>query len=265
MNKKEERKPCDDNYVYENKLIDKAIITATSAHAGQLRKGTTEPYITHPLQVMSILNEMGADTNLLIAGLLHDAIEDTGMTDEDILRDFGTDVLELVTAHTEDKSKSWEERKQRAINEIPDLPLRAKMLVMADKVANLRSMARDHKNVGEELWGRFNRGKEKICWYYSKAQDALEEMQFYSETRDVYWEMVELFKDLFVSYYYDEERERIIQMAVNGEGYVSGRYMDGARRWEQEIPAGMIEISRGLAERLEDNWEDERGADVVLS
>ena len=68
-----------------------------------------------------------------------------------------------------------------------------------------------------------------------------------------------------LSYYYDEERERIIQMAVNGEGYVSGRYMDGARRWKQEIPAGMIEISRGLAERLEDNWEDERGLDVLMS
>lgn len=87
----------------------------------------------------------------------------------------------------------------------------------------------------------------------------------YNETKDVYWEMVELSKDLFVSYYYDEEKERIIQKADNGEGYVSGRYMKGVQRWNQEIPAGMIEISRGMAERLEDNWEDERGVETVMS
>ena len=77
--------------------------------------------------------------------------------------------------------------------------------------------------------------------------------------------MVELFKDLFVRYYYDEQQEKIIQMSEDGEGYVTGRYMEGARRWEREIPEGMIEISRGMAERFEDNWEDERGVDTVMS
>ena len=187
--------------------LEKAICFATARHAGQVRKGSDIPYITHPLETMNILNAMKADTHLLIAGVLHDTVEDTDTTSEEILELFGEDVAALVAAHTEDKSKSWMERKQHTIDDLQTAPLRVKMLIMADKVSNLRSMYTDYKLIGDELWKRFNAPKEKQAWYYSGVQDALYEMQNYIETERIYWEMVGLFKDLFVSYALDDAEE----------------------------------------------------------
>ena len=82
------------------KLLDKAIKFAVDKHAGQFRKGTNIPYITHPLETMSILNSMRADTNLLIAGLLHDTLEDTKATKEEITELFNKDIANLVDGVT---------------------------------------------------------------------------------------------------------------------------------------------------------------------
>ena len=161
----------------ENYLLEKAIHFATSKHAGQLRKGTKVPYIVHPLETMNILRSMNADTNLLIAGLLHDTVEDTDTSIEEITGIFGTDVAALVGGHSEDKSKTWEERKTHAIKELADARRRMKILVMADKVSNLRSMAADYRVVGDKLWSRFNAPVEKQAWYYSGIQDSLWDMQ----------------------------------------------------------------------------------------
>lgn len=178
-------------------VLEDAISFATKRHAGQVRKGSDIPYITHPLETMNILNTMKADTALLIAGVLHDTVEDTDTTPEEILELFGEDVAALVAAHTEDKSKSWTERKQHTINELQTAPLRVKMLIMADKVSNLRSMYADYKLMGDELWKRFNAPKEKQAWYYSGVQDALYEMQNYPTTQATYREMVALFNNIF--------------------------------------------------------------------
>ena len=104
----------------KNYLLEKAIHFSTTKHAGQLRKGTTVPYIVHPLETMNILRTMNADTNLLIAGLLHDTVEDTDTTAEEIAEVFGTDVAALVNGHSEDKSKTWKERKTHAIKELAE-------------------------------------------------------------------------------------------------------------------------------------------------
>ena len=91
-----------------NTLFDTAINFAVAKHAGQMRKGSNIPYITHPLETMTILNSMRADLNLLIAGLLHDTLEDTDTSPNELLKLFNKEVAELVAAHTEDKTKSWE-------------------------------------------------------------------------------------------------------------------------------------------------------------
>ncbi len=181
-----------------NALLNKAICFAVDRHTGQLRKGTTRPYITHPLETMTILSSMNADTNLLIAGVLHDVLEDTDTTEEEITELFGQDVASLVLAHTEDKTRSWEERKLTAIEDLKNASLRVKALVMADKVSNLRSMYADHKRVGEQLWERFNAPKEKQAWYYGGIRDALHELQEYPEMKDTYREMVILYNNLFI-------------------------------------------------------------------
>ena len=102
----------------ENYLMEKAIHFSTKKQAGHLRKGTSLPYIVHRIETMNILRSMNADTNLLIDGLLHDTVEDTDTSIEEIKEVFGTDVAALVGGHSEDKSKTWVERKTYAIKEL---------------------------------------------------------------------------------------------------------------------------------------------------
>lgn len=255
----EAKKPHENDYIRENRLLEQAIHFATSHHAGQLRKGTTIPYILHPLETMDILRTMGADTNLLMAGVLHDTLEDTDATFTDIVEQFGTDVAALVNAHSEDKSQTWEERKTAAIEHLRNASHRLKMLVMADKVANLRSMAADYRKVGEQLWQRFNAPKAKQAWYYSGIQDALWDMQEDTHAAPIYWEMVGLYKDLFVRYYYvtlgfGENDVQLLQVSAAGEAYSLRK---GETEWRFEAGPDIIGLpllSREEAEAMEDEW-----------
>ena len=184
----------------DNARLNQAIYFATERHAGQLRKGTATPYIVHPMETMTILASMKADTDLLIAGVLHDTVEDTDTTIDEIRILFGTEVARLVGAHSEDKSKTWEERKEKEYYDTCFAPLRLKKLVLADKLANLRSIYRDYKEVGDELWDRFHAGAEKQAWYYGKMVDALCELQNDADTEYFYGEMLGLYKDVFAGY-----------------------------------------------------------------
>mgnify|MGYP001064948096 CR=1 FL=1 len=158
----------------DNARLDQAILFATERHAGQLRKGTALPYILHPLETMQILSNMQADINLQIAGLLHDTIEDTDTTAAEIAALFGDDVAALVNHHSEDKSKSWLERKTQALTALQTADDRLKMLVLADKLSNLRSIARE--TTGRWALAAFQRAQRKAglvlqwhCRYAGRA------------------------------------------------------------------------------------------------
>ena len=254
---------------YDNKdgMLEKAISFAIEAHKGEVRKGTERPYILHPVEVLQILSSMKADTGLMAAGVLHDTIEDTPVTLKDIVDNFGADVAALVNGHTEDKRQSWFVRKLTNICELEDADVRLKMLIMADAVSNLRSLYADYREAGEELWLRFNAPKELQAWKYSKVQDALSEMQNYEETRDVYWEMVDLYKDIFVTFYLDEdeENEAIYQVDASGEVYCCLRYEPKWEPFDEEIPGGAVIVPRKYAERLEENWQDEEQQTVTVT
>ena len=240
----------------DSSRLNRAIVYAVECHAGQLRKGTLCPYITHPLETMQILRSMGADTDLLIAGVLHDTIEDTEATEQDIRERFGDDVVALITAHSEDKSKTWEERKSFAIKELAKADKRLKMLVMADKVANLRNMASDFARIGNELWNRFNAPPNKQAWYYSGIQESLYDMQSYPECAQVYWEMVNLYKDVFVRFFIDSETQTLYQLCLDGTGY---RFEKGDPVWKkltEKVPERAQQLTRLLTERIEDCWSD---------
>lgn len=187
---------------FRNAIFEKACSFALSAHRGQVRKGTGDPFITHPMEVMAILNSMNlisVDPNVVIAGILHDVVEDTSVEIYEIAWHFGHDVAMLVQSHTEDKTKSWQERKEQDIEDLKSAGVRVKMLIMADLLANLRSMSRDWMQIGEELWSRFKAPKEKQTWYYKGMIDALEDMQQYTETAPVYWELRDRYNQLFLS------------------------------------------------------------------
>lgn len=96
--------------------IHNAIIFASIKHQNQKRKGTNLPYIVHPMEVMQILTENGCNENVIVAGILHDTLEDTDTTPQEIEKEFGKDILAIVQTESEDKSKTWKERKQHTID-----------------------------------------------------------------------------------------------------------------------------------------------------
>lgn len=154
--------------------IHEAIIYAGKRHAGQVRKGTSLPYLVHPMEVMGILIENNCSENVIIAGVLHDIIEDT-CEDNDVIRDivrkeiksiFGQEVLELVDSASEDKTKTWKERKQATINNLAHDSKEAQEVCCADKLSNILSIYADKQKMGDKIFNRFNAPKEELKWYY---------------------------------------------------------------------------------------------------
>lgn len=155
--------------------ISKAVEIAAASHQLQLRKGSALPYITHPYSVAMLLLQAGCSENVVIAGLLHDTVEDTDLTLHDIAREFGIQVAQFVEECTEpEKSKSWEERKLHSINKIQYISKESCMIICCDKLHNIKSTSEERLKVGEKVWERFNRGKEEQKWYYRSMVAALE-------------------------------------------------------------------------------------------
>lgn len=236
--------------------LNQAIYFATERHAGQFRKATDTPFIVHPMEVMTILAGMKSDTDLLIAGILHDTVEDTETTLEEIEALFGAEVSGLVAEHSEDKNLSWEERKEIEYRDTCDASLRLKKLVLADKLANLRSIYRDYRDVGDELWNRFNAGAEKQAWYYGKMTDALSNLQNTEDAQEFYWEMVELYKNVFVVFSLDESKGVLYQKNLAGETYCLKKGKPEWKLFEGTIPKKAVTVHRNYAEQLEDSWNE---------
>ncbi|KPV45232.1 phosphohydrolase [Alicyclobacillus ferrooxydans] len=155
-------------------IIERAIQVAIDAHRGQTRKGSEIPYITHPIAVGFILARAGASDEIIAAGILHDTVEDTTLTEEDIERQFGSNVARLVAGASEpDKSLSWKERKDHTIDYLKAAPEDVRLLTCADKLHNIRSIRRDMETMGDSLWDRFKRGKPHQEWYYRSVIDSL--------------------------------------------------------------------------------------------
>ena len=189
-------------------------------------------------------------------------MEDTDTTTDEITDILGTGVALMVNGHSEDKSKTWKQRKAHASKELAGASRRMKMLVMADKVSNLRSMIADYRAIGDALWDRFNAPGEKYARYYSGIQGALWDMQNDPDTSPVYWEMVGLYKDHFVKFYksfpipgYYENY--LLQVCADGSAF---RVDKGNPEWkkcknQQElIDSECSELPRKEAEAVEDDW-----------
>ncbi|MCL2675371.1 MAG: HD domain-containing protein [Firmicutes bacterium] len=173
-------------------MIHEAIEFAAIMHDGQKRKGTNTPYIVHPMEVMYYLVLEGADKDTVTAGILHDVVEDTPVTIDEIESRFGRPVAELVGYETEDKSKIWAERKKETILRLKDAPEGAMLICAADKLCNLKSIYSDMKT-DEDVWARFTGDRARSRWYYSGIIDALEPLK----ERFVYTRLVYYFEQVF--------------------------------------------------------------------
>ncbi len=148
-------------------MIFQAIEFAAKAHSGHFRKGTRIPYIIHPLGVAKILIDHGCSEEVVVAGILHDTVEDTPITPEDIRRSFGERVAQLVRDVSEpNKSDTWENRKRHTIEHLKTAPRDVLLVSLADKLDNIRAIRDDYAKLGDSLWPRFNRPKESQKWYY---------------------------------------------------------------------------------------------------
>ncbi len=174
-------------------MIDQAIEFATKAHAGQLRKGTDRPYIVHPLEVGDIVATMTNDEELISAAILHDTIEDCGgITRETLEEMFSERVAELVAQESEDKSRTWKERKGATIERLRKAPYEVQMIGLADKLSNMRDIDRDYPEVGEELWNRFRmKDKNVIGWYYKGVRDSLADSFAGKEAFEEYCKLID--------------------------------------------------------------------------
>ena len=227
----------------KNAALHRAILFATKAHKGQTRKGTDLPYISHPFEVAQILTAAGCGTAMIIAGLLHDVLEDTEVTAGEIEKEFGPLVLSLIQANSEDKSRSWEERKQHTINYMAKkASFEELLLACADKLSNLRSIKADYLEYGDAVWSRFNRGKEQQSWYYSKLIDAFAPLHEFA----MYWEISNIYTDVFASYYCDFGENGDVIYQTNGpETYY---YHEDVCRWIAMEPSEWEQMKPGLKE-----------------
>ncbi|MFD1361175.1 HD domain-containing protein [Lentibacillus salinarum] len=178
-------------------MKQKAKAFAEKAHEGQTRKSSNEPYITHPIRVAKRLETSGFSDELVCAGYLHDVVEDTSYEIEDIKEVFGIQVARLVFAHTEDKSKSWRERKQHAIDTVKYAPKGEKYLIVADKLDNLLSMEKEYELQGDLLWDNFNAGYDLQKWYNESIAENMYTGLAADEVPSYFWEFEEAVARVF--------------------------------------------------------------------
>ena len=164
-------------------LLDRAIIFAVKAHSGYERKGKGFPFIVHPMEAMEIVATMTPDQEMLAAAVLHDTVEDTDTTLEEIRAEFGNRVAMLVDTETEErnpcvsKEESWHSRKQAAMDRLAHASHDAKVVALGDKLSNMRAIAHDYAVLGDKLWSRFHTSDPKEhAWHYHGLADSLREL-----------------------------------------------------------------------------------------
>ena len=172
------------NKPLDTTLLDRAIVFAVRAHAGTERRGKGFPYIVHPMEAVEIVATMTPDQELLAAAALHDTVEDTDVTIEQIRAEFGERVASFVAVESDephqsrDSVENWRARKQAAIDRIARASHDAKMVALGDKLSNMRAIARDYAEQGDNLWNLFHAKAPKDHeWHYRGLADALSELR----------------------------------------------------------------------------------------
>lgn len=184
----------------DTQLVDRAIRFATEAHEGIVRKGTDIPYIVHPLEAMAIVATITSDQELMAAAVLHDVVEDAGITVDDIRREFGQRVADIVDGETDREvpglshAGSWLQRKQAAIDRLAAASRDVQIVALGDKLSNMRAMARHLREQGDRVWQRFNeKDPARHAWYYRQLARSLAPL---SDT-DAYREFCALVEQVF--------------------------------------------------------------------
>ncbi|MBO7644107.1 MAG: bifunctional (p)ppGpp synthetase/guanosine-3',5'-bis(diphosphate) 3'-pyrophosphohydrolase [Bacteroidales bacterium] len=171
------------NKPLDTDLLDRAIIFAVHAHAGTERRGKGFPYIVHPMEAVEIVATMTPDQDLLAAAALHDTVEDTDVTIDQIREEFGDRIASLVASESDtfeegvSEEDSWHSRKRAAIERLANASHDAKIVALGDKLSNMRAIARDYSVQGDSFWNLFHAKDPKDHeWHYRGLADSLREL-----------------------------------------------------------------------------------------
>lgn len=221
------------NKYLDTKFVDEAIKFAVDAHANTERRGKGFPYVIHVLEAMEIVASITNDKELLAAAVLHDTVEDTDVTVEEIRSRFGDRVASIVAAESDQfetgvsEEDSWKGRKQAAIDRLAAASLDAKTVALGDKLSNMRAIARDYRQQGDKLWDLFHApgGKKDHEWHYRGLAASLKEL----EGTDAYDEFCCAIEKVF-----GHTEPELIDMAdyeESGDGFtaISYNHKDGDR------------------------------------
>ena len=188
------------NKYLDTELLDRAIVFAVQAHHNSERRGKGFPYIVHPLEAVEIVATITPDQELLAAAALHDTIEDTDVTVEQLRETFGDRIANLVHAESDQftegvsEEDSWHDRKKAAIDRLAKASHDAKIVAMGDKLSNMRAIWRDYQVKGDELWNIFHcSDKAAHEWHYRGLAASLKEL----EDTFAYKEFVRLIDEVF--------------------------------------------------------------------
>ncbi len=156
-------------------LTEKALRLAARAHEGQMRKEGGLPYIIHPVMVAFMLERSGFDEQTVAAALVHDVLEDTQTSAEELERELGSGVRSMVEALTYDKTLPWKEQRLHYIESVRASGGEVKAICTADKIHNAQSLIASHEKEGKDVWTHFTRGKEDKLWFEEEVLKMLQE------------------------------------------------------------------------------------------
>ena len=172
------------NRPLDTALFDRAVLFAVRAHAGTERRGKGFPYIIHPMEAAEIVSTITPDQELLAAAVLHDVVEDTDVTVEELRAEFGDRIADLVASESDtyqeglSEEESWHARKQEGIDRLRAASRDAKIVALGDKLSNMRAIARDYSVQGDAFWSLFHASDPREhAWRYRGLADALRELE----------------------------------------------------------------------------------------
>lgn len=176
--------------------LNEAIAFAVQMHSGQRRKMENIPFILHPMEVAAIAGGLTTDEDVIIAALLHDTVEDTQATSEEIQNKFGERIARYVSSETEDKRQdrppedTWKIRKEETLKELFETEdINVKILWLSDKLSNMRALLRSYIKMGDKAFEFFHqKDKSQQAWYYKSVAEGvkvLDNTPAYKEYTDI--------------------------------------------------------------------------------
>lgn len=146
-----------------------------NAHGEQIRKTDGSPYVVHPMMVAKKLARLDFPDEIIAAAMIHDVLEDTDITEQQLRQELGNEVVNIILPLSEDKKLEWEERKKKYITDVKNAGPATKAVSIADKIHNLESVIETYKTMGSAIWTKFNRGKEQKMWFEREMLKAFQE------------------------------------------------------------------------------------------